>query len=163
MSPRSPTATRRTRRGGCPFQAWSLGELIRAERLVGTAPAPPCQETQSMTASRWSQPMNRRRSAGCPHRSGHRRRATPRRRADRQGLAPLGAVSQRAAVGHGARGLQRGRQCLGLFPARPCAQPRLSLGRGRHRRLRRRAAAAVPRRSRSGTAAIRSSRSGCSA
>ncbi|HEY5308186.1 MAG TPA: amylo-alpha-1,6-glucosidase, partial [Casimicrobiaceae bacterium] len=26
--------------GGCPFQAWSLGELIRIERLLATTPAP---------------------------------------------------------------------------------------------------------------------------
>ena len=44
-------------------------------------------------------------------------------------------------MGHRARGLHRRRQCLGLFPPRSCAQPRLSLGRGRHRRLRRRPAA----------------------
>jgi glycogen debranching enzyme len=25
--------------GGCPFQAWSLGELIRIERMLATAPA----------------------------------------------------------------------------------------------------------------------------
>ena len=53
--------------------------------------------------------------------------------------------TERAPMGHRARGLQPRRHRLGLFPARPCAQPRLSLGRGRHRRLRRRQAAAVPR------------------
>ena len=33
-SPRSPTPSRRTAPGGCPFQAWSLGEFLRASRLV---------------------------------------------------------------------------------------------------------------------------------
>ncbi len=61
-----------------------------------------------------------------------------------RGLASLGPLSQRPAMGHGARGLQRRRRCLGLFPARPCPQPGLSLGRGRDRRLGRRAAALVP-------------------
>ncbi|MBV8094601.1 MAG: hypothetical protein JO110_15520 [Acetobacteraceae bacterium] len=28
------------RPGGCPFQAWSLGELIRAERLLVPVPVP---------------------------------------------------------------------------------------------------------------------------
>ena len=43
-----------------------------------------------------------------------------------------GPYLARAAVGHGARGLQPARQRLGLLPARSRAQPRLSLGRGRH-------------------------------
>jgi hypothetical protein len=47
-------------------------------------------------------------------------------------------------VGHGARGLQPRRHGVGLFHARPGAQPRLSLGRGRHRRLLRRPAAPLP-------------------
>ena len=47
-------------------------------------------------------------------------------------------------MGHRARGLQRGRRRLGLPAARPCQEPRLSLGRGRDRRLRRAAAALVP-------------------
>ena len=37
------------------------------------------------------------------------------------------------------------RQCLGLFPARSRAQPRLSLGRGRDCRVRRRPAPSLPR------------------
>ena len=36
-------------------------------------------------------------------------------------------------MGHGARGLQRRRQCLGLFPVRAGARQGLSLGRGRTR------------------------------
>ena len=37
-SPRSPTATRRTTPRGCPFQAWSVGEVLRLVRGV-LAPA----------------------------------------------------------------------------------------------------------------------------
>ena len=74
----------------------------------------------------------------------------------------LGPVPQRAPVGHGPRGLQRRRRRVVLLPPRPRPLPRLPLGRGRHGRLLRRRAAAVPRRWRCGTAATRSSRSGCS-
>ena len=49
-------------------------------------------------------------------------------------LEALGAVPERAAVGHGARGLQPRRHRLGVLSARPRALARLSLGRGRHRR-----------------------------
>ena len=49
-------------------------------------------------------------------------------------LEEMGSVLERTAVGHGARGLQPARQCLGIFSARSRAQPRLSLGRGWHRR-----------------------------
>ena len=52
-------------------------------------------------------------------RCGVRRARPPRRgRARRGALEAVGAVSQRAPVGHGARGLQPGRQRLGLLPAR---------------------------------------------
>ncbi len=60
-------------------------------------------------------------------------------------MAPLGALPRRPAVGHGARGLQRGGRRLGLVPARPRPLARLPLGRGRARRLLRRPAAVVPR------------------
>src|SRR5690349_13339387 len=46
----------------------------------------------------------------------------------------VGTVSQRAAVGHGSGGLQRGRQRLELLHTRPGAIASLSLGRGRNRR-----------------------------
>ena len=49
-------------------------------------------------------------------------------------LAALGAVPQRAPVGHGPRGLQPRRHRLGLLPPRPRPLARLSLGRGRPRR-----------------------------
>ena len=62
----------------------------------------------------------------------------------RQQLEALGSVLERAAMGNGARGLQRGRHRLGIFSARSCAQPRLSLGRGRHRRHLGRGAAGMP-------------------
>jgi hypothetical protein len=48
-------------------------------------------------------------------------------------------------MGHGARGLQRGRHGVGLPAARPRALARLSLGRGRHCRHLRRPAAALLR------------------
>ena len=48
-----------------------------------------------------------------------------------RGMEAVGAVSERARLGHGARGLQRVRQCLGLLPARPRPLARLSLERGR--------------------------------
>ena len=79
------------------------------------------------------------------HPARDRGRAPPAVLPRRPRLAALGALSQRAAMGHGARGLQPGRHRLGLLPARSRPQPRLSLGRGRHRRLQRRPAAAVPR------------------
>ena len=44
----------------------------------------------------------------------HRGGAPPRRDPRRPGLAPVGAVPQRAAMGHRARGLQRRRRRLGL-------------------------------------------------
>ena len=52
-------------------------------------------------------------------------------------LAQVGAVPERAAVGDGARGLQPGRQCLELLPARSRAIARVSLGRRRPRRFQR--------------------------
>ena len=58
-------------------------------------------------------------------------------------MAPLGTLPQRAAVGHGARGLQSRRHRLGVFPARPRPHARLPVGRGRDRRLLRPAAALV--------------------
>ncbi len=79
-------------------------------------------------------------------RAAERRAGAPRRgHPGRAALEALGAVPQRAPVGHGARGLQPGRQRLGLLPARPGAPPRLPLGRGRPRRHQRRHPAAVPR------------------
>ena len=57
----------------------------------------------------------------------------------------------------------RRRRLLGLLPARPRAQPRLPLGRGRPARASPTASAGCASRSRCGTAATRSSRSGCSA
>ena len=73
-----------------------------------------------------------------------RRTSAPRKSAPRQGeLAPVGPLSLRAGLGHGARGLQRRRRRLGHFSARPGALARLSLERGRPRRHLRREAAAV--------------------
>ena len=55
----------------------------------------------------------------------------------------MGTVPQRAAVGHGPRGLQRRRQRLGLLHPRPGPLTSLPVGRGRARRTLRRQAAAV--------------------
>ncbi len=60
-------------------------------------------------------------------------------------LAQVGAVPQRAAVGNGARGLQPGRQCVELLPARSRAFAHVSLGRRRPCRFQRPEAAPVLR------------------
>ena len=60
-------------------------------------------------------------------------------------LAEVGAVSLRAPVGDGPRGLQRQRRRLGLLQPRPGALARLPLGRGRAGRHLRRPAAALLR------------------
>ena len=65
--------------------------------------------------------------------------------ASERALAALGAVPERAPVGHGARGLQPGRQRLGLLHARSGALARLPLGRGRPRRHLRRSPAPLLR------------------
>src|SRR5215472_7734056 len=72
-------------------------------------------------------------------------RAETAQRSSREGysMEEMGAVSQRAAVGDGARGLQPRWQCLGLLLARPGAFAGLSLGRGRTGRILRRQAAAL--------------------
>src|SRR5580704_16643094 len=63
-----------------------------------------------------------------------RRRTAPRGVAPaHQALEALGAVHCREAVGNGTRGLQSGRNGVGLFSARYGAVPRLSLGGRRHR------------------------------
>ena len=60
-------------------------------------------------------------------------------------LEEVGPVPQRAAVGHGPRGLQRERQRVGLLHPRPVPLPGLPVGRGRPRRVLRRQAAPVLR------------------
>ena len=56
----------------------------------------------------------------------------------------MGPVRQRAAVGNGPRGLQRRRRGVGLPAPRPRPVPRVPMGRGRHGRVLRHRAAAVP-------------------
>src|SRR5437762_6171785 len=46
-------------------------------------------------------------------------------------LEALGTVSIGTTMGDGSRGLFTLRKLLGLFSARPCTKPRVSLGRGR--------------------------------
>ena len=53
------------------------------------------------------------------------------RHGSREKLETLGTLSLRAAMGNGARGLFGLGELLGLLPPRSCAQPRVSLGRGR--------------------------------
>ena len=74
-----------------------------------------------------------------------RRSASSRTACARGATGTPGARRQRAAVGHGARGLQRQRHRVGVPAARPRSLARLPLGRGRPRRLLRRRAAALPR------------------
>ena len=73
----------------------------------------------------------------------HRAEAAERRARSRHPVEEMGTLPQRAAVGHGPRGLQRRRQRLGLLLPRPVPLARLPLGRGRPRRHLRRQAAAV--------------------
>src|ERR1700678_2596771 len=49
-------------------------------------------------------------------------------------MASLGSLPERTPVGNGARGLQPRRHGMGLLSPRSRAQPRVSLGRRRHRR-----------------------------
>ena len=76
-----------------------------------------------------------------PHEGG----GTPARRAARGPVALHRAVPQRAAVGHGARGLQRQRRRVVVLQPRPGPLARLPLGRGRPGRDQRRAPTAVLR------------------
>ena len=84
---------------------------------------------------------------GGRHRNRGLHRAEAAERGPRGGdpLEEVGPVPQRAAVGDGPRGLQRGRQRLGLLLARPVPLPGLPVGRGRPRRDLRRQAAPVLR------------------
>ena len=73
-------------------------------------------------------------------------------------LEEVGTLPERAAVGHGARGLQPGRQRLGLLHPRPVPLARLPLGRGRPRRASRTTSSASALPSPCGTSATPSSR-----
>ena len=127
---------------GCFAQAWGVAETLRAWHVI------------SMKAKL-------RPAAAARHADPHQRPASETRLAERTRLAQCtpyelawkkwGPYLSRTPVGHGARGLQPARQRVGLLPARSRAQPRLSLGRRRPRRILRRPAAPVPRRSRCGT------------
>ena len=79
-------------------------------------------------------------SSGC-----HRAKTVERRARGAHPLEEMGPLPERAAVGHGPRGLQRRRQRLGLLHPRPGALASLPVGRGRARRPLRRQAAAVLR------------------
>src|SRR5439155_864128 len=63
-----------------------------------------------------------------------RRPETGRGAHPEKALEALGAVFVGAAMGNGARGLQRGRNGVGIFSARSRAVARVSMGRGRNRR-----------------------------
>ena len=77
---------------------------------------------------------------------GNQSRASSTGRAQRRpsGLEALGAIRQRAGLGHRARRLQRQWRLVELLSPRSRPQPRLSLERRRHRRLLRRQAAYLP-------------------
>ncbi len=78
-------------------------------------------------------------------------------------MAAMGALPERARLGHGARGLQPGRRGLGLLPPRSRPLAGVPVERGRPRRPVRRAPDACASPSPSGTGATRSSRSASSA
>ena len=81
---------------------------------------------------------------------------------DRRAVAVLGPVPQRAAVGHGPRGLQRQRRRLVVLLPRPGPLARLPLGRGRAGRVSATSTSGCASRWRCGTSRTRSSRSASS-
>ena len=137
-----PTRRRLSRGSSLPVDRTAAGPRARARPAV----APPARRERgySDVDERRSRPPARGHGASCS-------------------LEALGSVPQRAAVGNRARGLQRRRHRLGIFPARSGAFARLSLERGRAWRHLRSASAASALPSHSGTDGIRSSRSACSA
>ncbi len=98
--------------------------------------------TGHVGTDRGEPPDHRRRGLARPgegavkHEAGGDRRgaAAGRQRRPSRPLEPLGPVPVRAGLGHGARGLQRGRGRLGLLSPRPRALARLPLERRRARR-----------------------------
>ena len=75
----------------------------------------------------------------------HRAEAPERRPRKGDPVEEVGTLPLRAAVGNRPRGLQRGRERLGLLHARPVALADVPLGRGRHRRALGRQAASLLR------------------
>ena len=90
-------------------------------------------------------PVGRRRLSCCDGARGRSR--SPGGGAGGRAVETVGAVPERAPVGHRPRGLQRQRRRLELLHPRPGAVAGLQVGRGRHRRPLRRPPAAVLRRS----------------
>ena len=123
----SPTATDRPRATPSP------SSTPKAQFTDPGAPAPSSRPMGMKPAGRHrARPQDR---------GLHRAEAAERRPRGGDPLEEVGPLPQRAAVGHGPRGLQRGRQRLGLLHPRPVPLPGLPLGRGRPRRdLRRQAA-----------------------
>jgi glycogen debranching enzyme len=54
---------------GCPFQAWSLGELLRVERLLLTSGGPRRRRVTSRAANPPTQPTSVRPDTATPSRS----------------------------------------------------------------------------------------------
>ena len=110
---------------GCFAQAWSVAETLRAWSVLARARA------AADAAGGRRRPTGR--SLGTTAPTAEDARLAARFPAG-EGWKQWGPYLSRAPVGHGARGLQRRRQRLGVLSARPRPQPRLPLGRGRHRR-----------------------------
>src|SRR5438874_12406066 len=91
--------------------------ITHASRGHRPRPQLPRKESSHETTNRYGSFADRRASAA------HRRCSTHKK------LETLGAVLVGAAMGHGARGLFRLRELLGLFPARSRPEPRVPLGR----------------------------------
>ena len=130
------------RRGALSIRSGRWTAPVREYEPGSWGPAP--RDGDITPPGGWANPTVQADSDG---RSDHAadRRARPIGGRARVGLAvaKVGTVPQRAAVGNGARGLQPERRCVELLPARSCAIARLSLGRGRPRRLQRSEAADV--------------------
>ena len=161
---------------GCPFQAWSVGEVLRAcrwssrgRRTPPSRPRPEAGEEREMDESdgpaRGAAGRGRRRGRDPAGDVARDRRAAPagRGRPRRAALAALGPVPQRAAVGHGARGLQPATATPGTTSrtTTPAAAP--TAGARTASPASATTSSGCASRSPCGTATTRSSRSGCSA
>ena len=157
------SSTTRMRAVATPVRSTRSSTLIRR---VGSRNLRRCKRAPH-SVRRWCQPLRdgtRRQLALHVRGADERRGEAARRGADAGGaLAEVGALSERASVGDGARGLRHQRRRVDLPQSRPGAFVRLPLGRGRTSPGSPTTARSSASRSRSGTARIRSSRSACSA
>ena len=132
---------RRERRGLRAQRRRPPRRPLRRARAVGVAPLrPDATRLHGGLTDAESRPGDRRaRPAG--------RGDRPRRGRPLLGepLVRVGPVPERARLGHGPRGLLRGRRRLGVLPARPRPLARVPLERGRHGRHLRHPPRALPR------------------